>query len=186
MSTSKPKAVAHKSTKSPKKKAPGAKTKQALLMDTATMPVVLPTSLLESTNIKAECSVLVQIDPKDATRLDFEGQTGAIGRLDSNNSGITLDLKGMQYHGTIHPGPTALVVSVMKTGELKVDAITDEFVTLTETQNVMAKLNAVVQGEFDNSYDIVEEDVNRRTRVIDEALTAAANPAVKKKKRKKS
>ena len=151
------------------------------------MPVVLPTSLLESSSSsnKAECSVLVQIDPKDATRLDFEGQTGAIGRFDSDCSGVTLDLKGFQYHGTIHPGPTALVVSVMKTGELKVDAMTDEFVTLTETQNVMAKLNAVVKGKFDDSYDIEEEDVNRRSKVIDEAL-AAINPVAKKRKRKKS
>jgi hypothetical protein len=49
----------------------------------------------------------------------------------------------------------------------------------------MAKLNAVVKGEFDDSYDVVEEDVNRRTRVIDETLTAATNPAVKKKKKRK-
>jgi hypothetical protein len=100
-----------------------------------------------------------------------------------------LDLKGYQYHGTIHPGPTALVMSVLKTGQLRVDSVTDEFVTLEQTQDSMAKLNAVVKGDMDESYAVVEEDVNARSKVIDEALAAASNPTKKRKvsgKRKKS
>lgn len=93
---------------------------------------------------------------------------------------VTLDLKGYQYDGTIHPGPTALVVSVLKTGQLKVDSITDEFVTLHQSQDTMAKLNAVVKGDMDEGYDVVDENVNARSKVIDEAL-AASNPTKKRK-----
>lgn len=94
---------------------------------------------------------------------------------------VTLDLKGYQYHGRIHPGPTALVMSVVKTGQLKVDSITDEFVTLNQTQDVMAKLSAVIKGDMDDGYEVVEEDVNARTKVIDEALAANFNPTKKRK-----
>lgn len=187
--SSKPKAATHKakSLKSPpKKKSPkkAPNKKKEAPFDTVSMDVVLPTALLESSSgNKGECSVLVQIDPQDATRLDFEGQTGAIGRFESDSSGVTLDLKGFQYHGTIHPGPTALVVSVLKSGELKVDGMTDEFVTLKQTQDIMAKLNAVVKGDMDEGYAIEEEDVNVRSKVIDEAL-AASNPTKKRKKKK--
>jgi len=93
---------------------------------------------------------------------------------------VTLDLKGYQYHGTLHPGPTALVVSVLKTGQLKVDSMTDEFVTLKQTQDVMAKLNAVVKGDMDEGYDVLEEDVNARSKVVDEPL-ATSNPTRKRK-----
>ena len=96
---------------------------------------------------------------------------------------VTLDLKGYQYHGEIHAGPTALVVSVQKSGQLKVESITDEFVTLTKTQDVMAKLNAVVQGNMDEGYAVVEEDVNARSKQqTDDAKEKNAEPAPKKRK----
>lgn len=72
------------------------------------------------------------------------------------------------------------MVSVLKTGQLKVDSITDEFVTLAETQDVMAKLNAIVEGDMDEGYDVVEEDVNVRNKVADESI-AASNPTKKRK-----
>lgn len=69
--------------KSPKK---AGRAKKEALFDTASMDVVLPTALLgEPTG--GECSLLVQIDPNDATRLDFEGQTGAVGRFEVDRSG---------------------------------------------------------------------------------------------------
>jgi hypothetical protein len=154
---------ASSATKSEKPKAKTAKKhakEKAALFDVhAPMKVIIPTSLsAEPTG--GECSILVQIGPEDATLLDFEGAQGAIGRFEADDSGVTLDLKGYQYHGKIHSGPTALVLVVGKTGQLKVDAITDEFVILEKTQDVMAKLNAVVKGNMDDGYNVVEENVN--------------------------
>jgi hypothetical protein len=81
---------------------------------------------------------------------------------------VILDLKGYQYRGTIRPGPTAMVVAMTRDGKLKVESITDEFVTLdAETRtDVMAKLDAVVEnGSMDDTYRYDgEEDVNRRKR----------------------
>jgi hypothetical protein len=36
-----------------------------------------------------ECTVLVQINPEDALTLDFTGATGAIGRLEADDTGGT-------------------------------------------------------------------------------------------------
>jgi hypothetical protein len=90
--SSKEKTVEKKTPKSPKKKVKSpakkalTKKKEVPLFDTDSMDVVVPLSLLgEPTG--GECSLMVQIDPQDATRLDFEGQTGAIGRFESDDSG---------------------------------------------------------------------------------------------------
>lgn len=63
-----------------------------------------------------------------------------------------MDFKGFQYRGIIHPGPTALIASVNKTGQLKVESLTDEFVTLEKTHDVMARLDAQVKGDMDEGY----------------------------------
>ena len=61
-----------------------------------------------------------------------------------------------------------MVVAMTRDGKLKVESITDEFVTLdAETRtDVMAKLDAVVEnGSMDETYRYDgEEDVNRRKR----------------------
>ena len=54
------------------------------------------------------------------------------------------------------------MILALRGGELKVDAMTDEFVSLTKTTNVMAKLNAVVQGSMDASYNVVDDDINKK------------------------
>ena len=56
------------------------------LFDVDSLDVVLPTSLL-SEPAGGECAVLVQIDPQDATLLDFEGAAGAIGRFETEETG---------------------------------------------------------------------------------------------------
>jgi hypothetical protein len=55
-----------------------------------------------------------------------------------------------------------MIVAVNRDGQLKVEAITDEFVTLdTSTKtDVMAKLDAVVSGDMDDGYKVREENVN--------------------------
>lgn len=107
------------------------------------------------------CHVLIQIDPQDASQLDLEGSAGAIGRFEASEEGIILDCRGFQYKGKIHPGPTIMVLSHVGDDKLKVEAVTNEFVTLSKVSNVMAKLNAVmVQGEMDDGYKIIDDNVN--------------------------
>jgi hypothetical protein len=45
-------------------------------------------------------------------------------------------------------------------GQLKAEAITDEFSRLVKTQDVMAKLDAVVMGEMDDGFRVREDNVN--------------------------
>ena len=78
---------------------------------------------------------------------------------------VILDLKGCQYHASIKPGPTALVVGLAKGGQLKVESITDEFATIVQTQNILEKLDGVVEGEMDDSFIYKGDDnVNITTR----------------------
>jgi hypothetical protein len=121
--------------------------------------VLLPSSTTGGGN--DACHVLIQIDPLDTSQLDVEGSAGAIGRFEASSQGLILDCRGFQYHGTIHPGPTVMVLSHVGDAKLKVEAITNEFVTLSKVTNVMAKLNAVmVQGKMDDGYKIIDDNVN--------------------------
>lgn len=72
-----------------------------------------------------------------------------------------MDFKGFQYQGIIHPGPTAMIASVNKGGVMKVEAITDEFVTLEkDVIDVMARLDAQVKGDLDEGYSTKGHDTN--------------------------
>ena len=59
-----------------------------------------------------------------------------------------------------------MVVALTRDGQFKVESIVDEFVTLdTNTKtDVMAKLDAVVKGDMDESYQVREENVNVKRR----------------------
>mmetsp|Transcript_21131 Transcript_21131/g.29853 ORF Transcript_21131/g.29853 Transcript_21131/m.29853 type:complete len:202 (-) Transcript_21131:33-638(-) len=166
--------------------------------------VVLPPSLFSSSG--GECSVLVQVEPEDALVLDFEGSQGAIGRFEADGDGVVLDFKGNQYEGKIQPGPTAMVLAFAKQGfgpsdkqtkeRLKVDSITDEFLTLTKTQDTMAKLDAVVKGKMDDGYSVRDENVNdssanevknadqNKNNASDKKRDSSANTSNSTKKRK--
>ena len=129
--------------------------------------VLLPSTLFGN---DATCSVMIQVDHDDAKLLDYDGVSGAIGRFESTDNGIVLDLKGCQYQGSLLPGPTALVVGFSSAFQrtnhstLRVEAITDEFATLVKTNDSMAKLDAVVQGHMDDSFQIRDENVNATVR----------------------
>jgi hypothetical protein len=58
------------------------------------------------------------------------------------------------------------MILTLRGGEMKVDAITDEFVSLTKTTDVMAKLNAVIKGSMDASYKVVDDDINQREKPV--------------------
>merc|ERR1712157_278262 len=89
---------------------------------------------------------------------------GAMGRFEADDDGITLDLKGYQFRGMLHPGPTAMVLTLSAHDNVaKVEALTDEFVTIEKTQNVMERMNAVVSGELDDGYlNTAEVNVNEK------------------------
>jgi hypothetical protein len=92
---------------------------------------------------------------------------------------VVLDLKGCQYQGSLLPGPTALIVSLSKGGQLRVEGITDEFATLVKTQDVMAKLDGVVEGEMDDGFRVRDENVNRSTKHQDATDAKVAAKATK-------
>ena len=55
-----------------------------------------------------------------------------------------------------------MIIALTRDGQFKVEAITDDFVTLdTNTRmDMMAKLDAVVEGDMDDSYKVRDENVN--------------------------
>mmetsp|Transcript_13083 Transcript_13083/g.15955 ORF Transcript_13083/g.15955 Transcript_13083/m.15955 type:complete len:96 (+) Transcript_13083:533-820(+) len=56
--------------------------------DIGDFDLVIPLSLISGTD--PSCTVLVQIEPEDATVLDFEGSNGAIGRFEADKGSGTL------------------------------------------------------------------------------------------------
>ena len=141
--------------------------------------LVLPSSILNGGGGSSDnqCTLLVEVsDPKDAIALgEFGGSIGAIGRFESDPNGITLDLKGNQYRGSLLPGPTCLVVGFPQSfgarkkdsttgGELlpqddgdkeartlRVEGLVDEYATLVQIDDHMKKLDAIVIENNDES-----------------------------------
>ena len=141
--------------------------------------VSLPSSILKGSGISTDnqCTLLVEVsDSKDSISLgEFGGSIGAIGRFESDTEGITLDLKGNQYRGSLLPGPTCLIVGFPQSfgirkkelpegattlevrGEdnqgntvvdnLRVEGVVDEYTTIVQIDDHMKKLDAVVIGD---------------------------------------
>eukprot|EP01083_Nonionella_stella_P284661 969157_1 len=128
----------------------------------------IPLSLLMSGTSSGsnECTVLVQVNPEDASTLDFHGAGGAVGRFEVNENAVIMDLKGFQYQGNLEAGPTCLMGSMhplMGERMIKIESITDEFVQLQKTGDHMAQLDAVVEkGEMDDSFRIKDNNVNSK------------------------
>ena len=137
--------------------------------------VILPLSIVNSADNSNgggggdQCTLLVEVsDPNDAIALgEFGGSVGAIGRFESDPNGITLDLKGNQYRGSLLPGPTCLVVGFPShkfgsskkeqqepIGKLRVEGIADEYTTLVQIDDHMKKLDAVVTGNNNNNEEV--------------------------------
>ena len=157
--------------------------------DLDSFDVVLPSSILKGGGGSSDnqCTVLVEVSgSKDAIALgEFGGSVGAIGRFESDSKGITLDLKGNQYRGSLLPGPTFLVVGFPQSfgikkressvgangdqvqeedeieeaaGKLRVEGIADEYATLVQIDDHMKRLDAVVteNRNNDNKVDNIE------------------------------
>lgn len=94
---------------------------------------------------------------------------------------MLLDLKGRQYRGSIFPGPTAMVLSIVqKKGDnvqpqIRIESVTDEFCRLVKTGEAMDKLQAKVQGDVDhNDYAVGDVDDVNRPSASETAAAAAA------------
>jgi len=137
--------------------------------------VILPPSIVNGGDNSGgdQCTLLIEVsDPSDAIALgEFGGSVGAIGRFESDSNGITLDLKGNQYRGSLLPGPTCLVVGFPShkfgsnkkeqnkaLGKLRVEGIADEYATLVQIDDHMKKLDAIVTGNHSNNNEEVDSD----------------------------
>jgi hypothetical protein len=94
--------------------------------------------------------------------------------LSFSRRSVILDLKGTQYTGYLYPAPTALIVSLATCGtddvaELKIEAMTDEFCSLTKTGDAMAKMSAVFEQGDKDEFTLFHdgEDVNWKPRSTD-------------------
>ena len=163
--------------------------KKKEMADLDSFDIVLPSSILKGGGGSSDnqCTVLVEVSgSKDAIALgEFGGSVGAIGRFESDSKGITLDLKGNQYRGSLLPGPTFLVVGFPQSfgikkressagvngeqvqeedeieeaaGKLRVEGIADEYATLVQIDDHMKRLDAVVteNRNDDNKGDNIE------------------------------
>ena len=83
-------------------------------------------------------------------------------------SQVMMDLKGFRFSGNLQAGPTCIVASMHPLiGEniIKVESITDEFVTLHKTGDQLKLLDAVVEkGDLDDSFLVKDTNVNLRER----------------------
>jgi hypothetical protein len=97
----------------------------------------LPLTVARRSAAAASRTVLVQVE--DA-KFDLSGDVGAIGRLTTlPNEGLVLDLKGMQYAGTIVPSCSLAVVG-FSGGEARIESIVNDFVQLEPLSNVLESL----------------------------------------------
>mmetsp|Transcript_26687 Transcript_26687/g.77663 ORF Transcript_26687/g.77663 Transcript_26687/m.77663 type:complete len:269 (-) Transcript_26687:85-891(-) len=82
--------------------------------------------------------------------LDFQNDTGAIGRLSLKARRLTVDLKGQQYTATVMPSPTLMVVNMSST-EAKAEMMLDEVCTLGDATDVVKSLSGnYLQGGADS------------------------------------
>ena len=94
----------------------------------------------------------------DDPKLSFLGDSGAVGRLTVGEKRLKIDLKGRQYDGTIHPGPTVMLLNFAPavgkekakdgSGDIaRVEMMTDEYVHLNFTRDVLSGLMGDYHGE---------------------------------------
>jgi hypothetical protein len=106
-------------------------------------------------DVYSKATLLCQInDPQ----LQFYGDTGAIGRLstEESNQTVTVDLKGRQYSGQICPGPTVMFLNMSQPSNraassqqtiLKVETVTNEYCPLVFEKDLLADLMGSYSGE---------------------------------------
>lgn len=105
----------------------------------------------------------------DDSKLNFSGDSGAVGRLSVDAQSLKIDLKGRQYEGTIRAGPTVMLLNLAppvgvgkekdKNGAIasvpaRAEMITNEFVELNFSRDILSGL----MGDFSGPAGAVESD----------------------------
>jgi hypothetical protein len=84
--------------------------------------------------------------------VDFQNDTGVVGRVEVQDRKLTVDIKGQQYRATLRPCATLLVVDVSKPGDAKVEAVVDEFLELSGKRSVMTQMSGkILKGSINRS-----------------------------------
>mmetsp|Transcript_72658 Transcript_72658/g.146226 ORF Transcript_72658/g.146226 Transcript_72658/m.146226 type:complete len:211 (-) Transcript_72658:390-1022(-) len=98
-------------------------------------------SLSMSKNSTRLNSIFVQLDGD----IDFQNDTGVVGRISVQKRQLTFDLKGHQYAGSLRPCATLMVVGISDKEKMaKVDTIADEFIELSGKKSVMQQMSGVL------------------------------------------
>lgn len=110
---------------------------------------------------EGKASLLIEVD---ASSGGYGGDTGAIGRLNFQSSSedtFTVDLRGREHDAKIVPCRAMVVVSVGH-DEAKIESVVSEYVQLSNSRDALAAFrgDAVVAGEYDDTYRYYEGDVD--------------------------
>ena len=157
------------------------------------IPVLMQKKTLGAKSRTMVCQV-------DDPKLTFMGDSGAVGRLTVGEKNIKIDLKGRQYDGTIKPGPTVMLLNLApavskdkKEGDIaRVEMISDEFVELNFTKDVLSGLMGDYQGAADSDDEsgvgsVGSTDSNKKKRkgVVISQVTNKKRKAGQKGRKKK-
>lgn len=119
--------------------------------------------------------LIVQLDDAD---LDFQNDTGVIGRVSVQSRRLTMDLKGQQYFASFRPCSTLMVIQT--TGSLperqaKAEMICDEFVELSGKKSMMRQMSGIlIKGKIKSS--------ERGSREMSEGNTEPPSKAAKRER----
>ena len=130
----------------------------------------LPLTVAPGVARRQRTTVLVQVDC-DEDLLNISGDVGSIGRMNTTDNGIILDLQGHRYAGTIAPSLSHMVVGISRWSideasclsvatrfeisgfcllaapkEAKVESVTNDFVQLDHLQNVIEEMKGTMTG----------------------------------------
>ena len=110
----------------------------------------------------------VLVCQSDDTKLNFAGDSGAIGRITASNEdhSLQLDLKGRQYNGKIMSGPTIMLLNLAPpVGQAnykevaRADVLTNEFCHLEFTRDVLGGIMGEYTGGLSRYDDKFEDEV---------------------------
>ena len=90
----------------------------------------------------------------DDPHLNFDGDTGAVGRIYVTEENLTFDLKGRQYKGGLRAGPTVMVLNMAppvggqsnNVQSARVEYITNEYCQLDFEKDLLSDLKGIYTG----------------------------------------
>jgi hypothetical protein len=120
------------------------------------IPIIIKPGVVGKPLLLCECS-----DPE----LNFDGDTGAIGRYVVSGDVLTFDLKGRQYVGSIKKGPTVLILNMAPpVGAVQQDYVqtarveyaVNEYCPLIFEKDLLSDLKGSYTGSYQLTDDVEE------------------------------